>query len=119
MAGATRDRVTVDLRGIGDAVRAAAGVRNTTIAALARQALVDAVGEITPALCGSSIDHIATSRSTVKLILRLPGVAAQTHPAGRTQDRSHRRRHTQHGPAGLGRNQQGPGSVQRPLRIAN
>ena len=46
MAGATRDRVTEDFRDIGDAVRAAAVASQTTIDALARQALVDAMGEI-------------------------------------------------------------------------
>ena len=82
MAGATRDWVTVDLRGIGDVVRAAAVARQTMIAALVRQALVDAKGEIAAPTTASSIDHFATSRSTVKLALRLPGVAAQTQPRG-------------------------------------
>ncbi len=40
MPGASRDRVTVDLRGIGDAVRAAAAVRGMGIAQLVRRALV-------------------------------------------------------------------------------
>jgi hypothetical protein len=44
MATASRDRVGVDLRGIGDAVRAAARARQITVAALAREALVEAIG---------------------------------------------------------------------------
>jgi hypothetical protein len=40
MSGASRDRVTVDLRGIGDAVRAAAAVRGMGVAQLVRRALV-------------------------------------------------------------------------------
>ena len=42
MTGTARDRVGVDLRGIGDAVRAAARARQTTVAAFAREALVEA-----------------------------------------------------------------------------
>ena len=44
MALTSRDRVGVDLRGIGDAVRAAARARQITIAAFAREALVVAIG---------------------------------------------------------------------------
>ena len=40
MAGTSRDRVTIDLRGIGDAVRAAASVRGMGVAQLVRRALV-------------------------------------------------------------------------------
>ena len=40
MAGASRDRVTIDLRGIGDAVRAAAACRGMGVAQLVRRALV-------------------------------------------------------------------------------
>jgi hypothetical protein len=40
----SRDRVTIDLRGIGDAVRLAAAQRSMTIAALARHALVELIG---------------------------------------------------------------------------
>jgi hypothetical protein len=42
MARSSRDRVTIDLRGIGDGVRAAAVARERTIAAFAREALVAA-----------------------------------------------------------------------------
>lgn len=44
MAGASRDRVTIDLRGIGLAVRSAAGARQVTVAAFAREMLVEAAG---------------------------------------------------------------------------
>ena len=42
MAGPSRDRVTIDLRGIGDAVRADAAGRGQSVAAFARAALVAA-----------------------------------------------------------------------------
>ncbi len=48
MSGSAGDRVTIDLRGIGDAVRSAAAGRGLTIAALAREALVSALGEAPP-----------------------------------------------------------------------
>jgi hypothetical protein len=38
MPGASRDRVTIDLRGIGDAVRAAAACRSMGVAQLVRRA---------------------------------------------------------------------------------
>jgi len=44
MAPTSRDRVGVDLRGIGDAVRAAARARQITVAAFAREALIEAIG---------------------------------------------------------------------------
>ena len=40
MAGTSRDRVTIDLRGIGDAVRAAAACRGMGVAQLVRRAVV-------------------------------------------------------------------------------
>jgi hypothetical protein len=48
MPGSAGDRVTVDMRGIGDAVRSAAAGRGLTIAAFAREALVSALGEAPP-----------------------------------------------------------------------
>jgi hypothetical protein len=48
MPGSAADRVTIDLRGIGDAVRSAAAGRGLTIAAFAREALVSALGEAPP-----------------------------------------------------------------------
>lgn len=46
MSDSAGDRVTIDLRGIGDAVRSAAAGRGLTIAAFTRQALVVALGEV-------------------------------------------------------------------------
>lgn len=77
MAGATRDRVTVDLRGIGDAVRAAAMARQTTIAALVRQALVDAIGVMATPAQAADVQHFGTAQPTAKLTLRLPGPEAE------------------------------------------
>ena len=48
MAFSAGDRVTIDLRGIGDAVRSAAANRGLTIAAFAREALVSALSEAPP-----------------------------------------------------------------------
>jgi hypothetical protein len=50
MPGASRDRVTVDLRGIGEAVRAAAAVRGMGVAQLVRRALVMSLDLRTTAL---------------------------------------------------------------------
>ena len=48
MVGAPRDRVVIDLRGIGDAVRSAAAQRRTTVAHLARQALLSTIAASEP-----------------------------------------------------------------------
>jgi len=40
----SRDRVTIDLRGLGPAVKAAAAARNLTLAAFARAAILEAIG---------------------------------------------------------------------------
>ena len=42
----SRDRVTVDLRGLGPAVRAKAAARNLTLAAFARAAILEAMGHV-------------------------------------------------------------------------
>ncbi len=69
MATGSRDRVGVDLRGIGDAVRAAARARHSTVAAFAREALVDVLGR------PSTLPEIASANfgqaEIVKLTLRL------------------------------------------------
>jgi hypothetical protein len=78
MPGASRDRVTVDLRGIGDAVRAAAAVRGMGVAQLVRRALVmsldlRATATVVPTETGSdsrTSDPVPT-RETAKLTLRL------------------------------------------------
>ena len=48
MPDSAADRVTINLRGIGDAVRSAAAARGLTIAAFAREALVSALGAVPP-----------------------------------------------------------------------
>jgi hypothetical protein len=68
MAPPSRDRVGVDLRGIGDDVRAAARARHSTVAAFARDALVEALGR-PPTLpdCIAEVDRA----EIVKLSLRM------------------------------------------------
>jgi hypothetical protein len=70
VAGSSRDRVTIDLRGIGEAVRTAAAVRGQTLAAFARQALVASTDS--QALAIEQLDSPASpSRSFAKLHLRM------------------------------------------------
>lgn len=78
MSGASRDRVTIDLRGIGDAVRAAAAVRDMVVAQLVRRALVmslDLRATAAVALMERGSDgqtpHQVPTRETAKLTLRL------------------------------------------------
>ena len=75
MALASRDRVGVDLRGIGDAVRAAARVRQITIAAFAREALVEAIGR--PSTLPEIIASEFGRAEIVKLTLRLREAEAE------------------------------------------
>jgi hypothetical protein len=71
MTCAPRDRVIIDLRGIGDAVRSAAAQRGVTVAHLARQALLSTIAsEPTANPLGS--DCPTPGFSTAKLTLRLP-----------------------------------------------
>ena len=76
MASPSRDRVTIDLRGIGDAVRASARARHTTIAALARDALVETVKLPLP-IADLAAGGAGTQPEIVKLTLRLPVPAAE------------------------------------------
>jgi len=69
MALTSRDRVGVDLRGIGDAVRAAARARCSTVAAFAREALVEAIGR--PSTLPEGIAAEFGRAEIVKLTLRL------------------------------------------------
>jgi hypothetical protein len=74
MPGASRDRVTIDLCGIGDAVRAAAAVRGMGVAQLVRRALVmslDLRATATVASVKGGSDGQTPSRETAKLTLRL------------------------------------------------
>jgi hypothetical protein len=78
VAGPSRDRVTIDLRGIGDAVRAAAACRGMGVAQLVRRALVMSldlratatVAPVNPGSDSQTPDQIPT-RETAKLTLRL------------------------------------------------
>ena len=76
MAGAPRDRVIIDLRGIGDAMRSAAAQRGVTVAHLARQALLSTIAASEPAaeLLGS--DSPTPRFASAKLTLRLPQLHA-------------------------------------------
>lgn len=70
--GAPRDRVIIDLRGIGDAVRSAAVQRRITVAHLARQALLSTIAESELTVTQPGSDRPTPSYSTSKLTLRLP-----------------------------------------------
>ena len=70
MARRSRDRVTIDLCGIGDAARAAAQARGATLAIFARQALIAAL----PADAAALLPRAEPRRDaggTVKLSVRL------------------------------------------------
>jgi len=69
MAPPSRDRVAVDLRGIGDAVRAAASARHSTVAAFTRDALVEAIGR--PMTASERITAEFGETEIVKLTLRM------------------------------------------------
>ena len=67
----SRDRVTVDLRGLGPAVKSAAAARNLTLAAFARAAIVESLkGAADPS--DSSSWNRADDGQPVKLTLTLP-----------------------------------------------
>jgi hypothetical protein len=69
MATRSRDRVTIDLRGIGNAARVAAQAHGATLAVFARQALIGAL----PAEAAALIPHAKPHRDvgTVKISVRL------------------------------------------------
>ena len=72
MAASSRDRVTIDLRGIGGAVRAAADSRNSTLALFARQALVAALPSGDgPGLPASGFTSHRNLHQAAKLTLRM------------------------------------------------
>jgi hypothetical protein len=68
MATRSRDRVTIDLCGIGDAARAAAAARGATLAVFARQALIAALPADAATLLPRAEPH---GTDTVKLSVRL------------------------------------------------
>jgi hypothetical protein len=70
MARHPRDRVTIDLCGVGDAARAAAQARDTTLAVFARQALIAAL----PSEVGALLPHVEPRGEVsgrIKLSVRL------------------------------------------------
>jgi hypothetical protein len=71
MARRARDRVTIDLCGIADAVRAAAQARDATLAVFARQALIAALPADAAKLLPCTEEH-GDASGTVKLSVRLP-----------------------------------------------
>ncbi len=70
MAKRVRDRVTIDLCGVADAVRAAAQARDVTLAVFTRQALVEALPADAATLLPSAEPH-SDAGGTVKLSVRL------------------------------------------------
>jgi hypothetical protein len=73
MADASRDRVTIDLRGIGDAVRAAAACGGMGVAQLVRRAVVMSLDlHATAAGSDSQTPGQAPNQEAAKLTLRLP-----------------------------------------------
>lgn len=69
MATRSRNRVTIDLCGIGDAARAAAAARGATLAVFARQALIAALPADASTLLPRAEPH--GTGGTVKLSVRL------------------------------------------------
>lgn len=71
VAPVLRDRVTIDLCGIGDAARQAAQVRGTTLSVFARLALIDAIGPRPNACSAPIFSQPQAPGPNVKLTLRL------------------------------------------------
>lgn len=72
MASPSRDRVTVDLRGIGDAVRAAAAGRGMGVAQIVRRAIVATLDMCATVEVASEADSQTLGQAMAKLTLRLP-----------------------------------------------
>lgn len=70
MARRSRDRVTIDLCGIGDAARAAAHARDTTLSVFARQAVIAALPTEADGLLPRADLH-GNLAGTIKLSVRL------------------------------------------------
>lgn len=83
MVGDSRDRVTIDLRGIGPSVRAAASARRLRVAAYARLALAEASnGPATPSLHALPIERTG---GVMKVTLRLDPADAELLLLGAAQ----------------------------------
>lgn len=72
VASPSRDRVTIDLRGIGDAVRTAAASRGMGVAQLVRRAVVMSLDLHATAAVALGSDGQTPVQSMAKLTLRLP-----------------------------------------------
>ena len=72
MASTSRDRVTIDLCGIGDAVRAAAASRSMRVAHLVRRAVVMSLDLHATAAIAVGFDGQTPVQAIAKLTLRLP-----------------------------------------------
>ena len=72
MASPPRDRLMIDLRGIGDAVRAEAARRGITASQLARRALVSSLDASHAVARTLGSDGQTLDRSVGKLMLRMP-----------------------------------------------
>jgi hypothetical protein len=75
MASDSRDRVTIDLRGIGPSVRAAASARRLRVAAYARLALAQASNQAANRLPPAS--PIERANAVIKVTLRLDPLDAE------------------------------------------
>jgi hypothetical protein len=83
MSGVSRDRVTIDLRGIGPLVRAAASARRLRVAAYARLALAEASEQpATPSLPASQAERAG---AVTKITLRLDPIDAELLLLGAAQ----------------------------------
>jgi hypothetical protein len=83
MAGASRDRVTIDLRGIGPSVRVAASARRLRVAAYARLALAEAANQPVATLPPTS--PIERAGAVMKVTLRLDPLDAELLLLGAAQ----------------------------------
>ncbi len=75
--GATRDRVTIDLRGIGDAVRADAARQGLTVSQLARRLLVTSTSHGNKHLPAYQSGCPTPTRSVAKVMLRMSQAHAE------------------------------------------
>lgn len=73
VTGTGRDRVSVDLRGLGERLRSEAAKRHLTTAALTRRAVVQLLDEHDPSASGQAGDLCArtSSRAEVKVTVRM------------------------------------------------
>jgi hypothetical protein len=78
MASASRDRVTIDLRGIGNAVRAAAACRYMGVAQLVRRAVVMSLDLRAMAAVAAGSDGQTPGQAMAKLTPPLPQAHADT-----------------------------------------